>query len=56
MKTGMSPSSSSGRTACSEIVRHEFVDSGRRRQRTVFADGTVVEADLDAGTFSVSRA
>ncbi len=45
-----------GRTACSEMVRHEFVDSGRRRQRTVFADGTAVEADLDAGTFSVSRA
>ena len=42
-----------GRLAFTPMVRHEFVDGDIRRQRTLFADGTAVEADLDAGTWSV---
>ncbi len=35
------------RVALLEMVRHEFLDAGRRRQRTTFADGTRVTIDLD---------
>jgi hypothetical protein len=36
-----------------ELVNHEFLDGSRRRQRFVYADGTAVTIDLDAGTWSV---
>lgn len=44
---------SAGKLAYTELLRHEFIDGDIRRQRTYFADGTVIEADLDKATFSV---
>jgi hypothetical protein len=41
------------RVALLEMTRHEFLDAGRRRQRTTFADGTRVTVDLDRDTWSV---
>lgn len=37
-----------------EMVRHEFLDGGYKKQRTVFADGTEVAVDLEVGTYEVS--
>jgi hypothetical protein len=37
-----------------EMTGHEFLDVGRRRQRSRFADGTVVEVDLAKETFVVT--
>jgi len=36
-----------------EMVRHEYVDGDWRRQRTVFADGTVVEVNFDEDLFRI---
>lgn len=36
-----------------EMVRHEFLDGGYRRQRTLFSDGTEVTVDFDAGDYDV---
>lgn len=36
-----------------ELVRHEFLEESFRRQRFIYADGTVVTIDLDAGTWNV---
>lgn len=41
------------RVALQEMTRHEFLDAGRRRQRTTFADGTRVTVDFDRDTWSV---
>lgn len=41
------------RVAMSEMIRHELLDSKGRRQRTVFADGTVVEVNLDDGSYKI---
>lgn len=41
------------RVALLEMTRHEFLDAGRRRQRTTFADGTRVTFDLDADTWQI---
>ncbi len=38
------------------MVRHEFVDGSIRRQRTTFSDGTVIDVDFDADTFSIREA
>jgi hypothetical protein len=37
-----------------ELVRHEFLDKGFRRQRFTYADGTVVSVDLDSGAYEIS--
>ncbi len=37
-----------------EMVSHEFLDGGYRKQRTTFSDGTVVEVDFDKDTYSIS--
>ena len=36
-----------------QMVKHEFLDETHRKQRTTWADGTVVEADFDAVTYTV---
>lgn len=36
-----------------ELIRHDYVDGDWRRQRTVFADGTVVEVDFDEDLFRI---
>lgn len=41
------------RVALFEMTRHEFLDPGRRRQRTTFADGTRVTVDFDRDTWQV---
>ncbi len=41
------------RIALQEMTHHEFVDGDVRRQRTRFADGTTIEVDFDARTYSV---
>ncbi len=41
------------RCAHQEMVNHEFLDETFRKQRSTFGDGTVVEIDLDAKTYSV---
>ncbi len=38
------------RVALLEMTRHEFLDPGRRAERTTFADGTTVTVDWEAGT------
>lgn len=42
------------RVALEEMVSHEVLDAERTRQRTAFADGTVVTADVRRGTWQVS--
>jgi hypothetical protein len=42
------------RVALLEMTNHEFLDAGRRKERTTFADGTAVTVDWDAATFTVS--
>jgi hypothetical protein len=44
------------RVALLEMTRHEFLDAGRRRQRTTFADGTRVTIDLDTDKWQVEPA
>ena len=34
------------------MTGHEMLDPGGRRRRLIFADGTVVEANLDSGEWS----
>ena len=40
-------------TLC-ELTSHEFIDGHPRRRRSAFSDGTVVECDFDAETFSIT--
>ena len=42
------------KVAYCEMVRHEFLDDGYKKQKTVFADGTEVVVDLEAGTYEIS--
>jgi hypothetical protein len=42
------------RVALSEMTRHEFLDSSRRRQRTTFSDGTRITIDLDKDQFEIT--
>jgi hypothetical protein len=37
-----------------EMVSHEFLDKGFRKERSTFADGTTVTIDLDAGTAKIT--
>lgn len=37
-----------------EMLRHEFID-GRRKQKTVFSDGTTVTVDFEKGIFEVKN-
>lgn len=37
-----------------EMIRHEFIDGSYRKQRTAYADGTVIEVDLDTKWFEIS--
>lgn len=46
---------SSERLTHAELVSHTFIDGDPRRQRTVFSDGTVIEADLDKAEFKIKR-
>ncbi len=41
------------RIALCELVSHELIDGHPRRRRSTFSDGTVVECDFDAETFSI---
>lgn len=41
------------RLALVEMTGHEFLDAGRRKERTTFADGTTVTVDWDANTATV---
>ena len=41
------------RVATQELVRHEFVGEGFRRQQSVLAAGTEVEVDFDRGTWTI---
>jgi hypothetical protein len=45
---------SAERLAKQRMVKHEFLDGGYRKQRTLWEDGTVVEIDPDAGTYQVT--
>jgi hypothetical protein len=40
--------------ALCELISHELVGGHPRRHRSTFSDGTVVEADFDAETFTIS--
>jgi hypothetical protein len=40
------------RVALQEMIGHELLDPAGRRRRSIFADGTVVEADLDSGAWT----
>ena len=39
-----------------EMTGHEYLDAAGRRQRSRFADGTTVEVDFDAGTYTITPA
>ena len=39
-----------------EMMPHECIDGDWRRRRTIFADGTTVEVDLDNNTYSIAYA
>jgi hypothetical protein len=41
------------RCAALEMTAHEFLNAGRRKQRTSFADGTSVEVDFDAKRYQI---
>ncbi|MCD7739546.1 MAG: DUF5696 domain-containing protein [Lachnospiraceae bacterium] len=41
------------RVAKCEMVRHEFLDGGYDRQRTLFSDGTTVTIDLKTGKYEI---
>lgn len=41
------------RVALLEMVRHEFLSSDYRRERTMFSDGTTVTVDWDTGTCKI---
>lgn len=43
----------SQKLAKTQMIRHEFLDNSHRKQRTIWSDGTVVEVDFDANTYSV---
>ncbi len=42
-----------GKLALQQMVKHEFIDGDYRKQRTTWADGTVIEADLDTCEYTV---
>ena len=42
------------RLALLEMTNHEFLDANYRRERSTFADGTVVTVDWDAQTATVT--
>ncbi len=37
-----------------EMTNHQFLDAGRRRERTTFSDGTMVTVDWDAKTVAIA--
>lgn len=37
-----------------EMTRHEFLGSDYRKERTTFADGTMVTVDWETNTYSIS--
>ena len=39
--------------ALCDLTSHEILDEATRKRRSTFSDGTVVEADLDSGEFSI---
>jgi hypothetical protein len=43
----------SQRCATKEMVYHEFLDGSRRKQRTVFSDGTRVTVDFDTKEYKI---
>jgi hypothetical protein len=42
------------RVAVQELISHEFIGEGNRRQKSVFADGTAVEVDFDSLEWSIT--
>ena len=47
-------SAHAGRLAKTELLRHEFLSDDRAVQRTTYADGTVVEANVVTGAYTVT--
>lgn len=43
------------RVAKLEMVSHEFIGEGFRKQRSVFADGTAVTVDFDSDTYEIVK-
>jgi hypothetical protein len=41
------------KVAKEEMIKHEFIDGNYRRQRTTFADGTVVEVDFETDEYKI---
>ncbi len=41
------------RVGLQEMIRHEFLDPERRRQRTIYADGTTVTADFEKNEYRI---
>lgn len=39
-----------------EMANHEFLVPSRRRQRSTFADGTIVTVDVEAGRLAIEPA
>ena len=39
--------------ALCDLTKHEIIDETTRARRSTFSDGTVVEADLDSGEFTI---
>lgn len=44
------------RLAKQQMVKHEFLDDSYRKQRTIWADGTIVEVDFDTGDYKIVEA
>ena len=44
---------SAEKLAYTEMLRHDFIDGDIRRQKTTFADGTVIEVDFDRDSFEI---
>ncbi|MFA7693159.1 MAG: DUF5696 domain-containing protein [Candidatus Hydrogenedentales bacterium] len=44
-----------GECAFAEMLNHEFLDDTYRRQRTTYANGTVVTVDFETGDYSITK-
>ena len=39
-----------------EMIQHRFLDNTLRRQRAVYADGTVITVDFECNTYTIGKA
>ncbi len=46
---------SAERLTHARMVRHEFIDSTYRRQRTIWSDGTVIAVDFETGDYQITQ-